>query len=259
MNPFGVSFILRVRNEQGTLDQALASLAGVTIPHEIVVILNRCTDDCVKIALRASSRQPVRVAYDDAKLSRAGLETLITDASSDHSLPSYYNRCFAKARYPWKFKYDADFIASEALVTFLNHELAGFETPTRIRLPCQWDAISNEEVYLSNCLLHHAKHVFWESPRYAPLSQEVLRRDLPIRHLAKLSDVKRYWLDPPWFMYGDDAEAKEIRRRWGVVRALAGEEPIGAARASNPECDAYLARIMAVKPRLEQEGISFFR
>lgn len=257
--PFGVSFVIRVRNEEATLEKALRSLEGVKIPHELIVILNRCTDDSVKIALRCSGSQPVKIGYDDRVLSRAGAENLITDAVSDHSLTSYYNHSFSRAAYRWTFKYDADFIASGALVRFLNEELSSFEAPTRIRLPCRWEGIANEEVYLSNCLLGFMKHIFWESPRYEMTSAEVLRRDIPIEHLSPMKEVKRYWREAPWFLFHDTAEAKDLRRRHEALSKIVGEEPLAAARASNPACDEYFRRVVNERSKIEAAGISFVR
>jgi len=32
----GISFVIRVRNEENTLDECLSSLTGLTMPHEIL-------------------------------------------------------------------------------------------------------------------------------------------------------------------------------------------------------------------------------
>ena len=46
----GISFIIKVRNEETTLEQCIRSLFPLTVPHEIIVILHCCTDRSKEIA-----------------------------------------------------------------------------------------------------------------------------------------------------------------------------------------------------------------
>ena len=77
----GISFILRARNEEAYLTQSLTSLLSLTIPHEIVIILHKCTDQSKDIALDAQAKGgQIRIYETDHSLSKAGYETLATPA-----------------------------------------------------------------------------------------------------------------------------------------------------------------------------------
>lgn len=253
----GVSFIVRVHNEEATLERALQPLRDLTIPYEILVILDRCTDRSEDIARRCQTdHEALRVVTSQVPLSRAGVETLITSRDSAHSLATYNTKCFRQARYNWKFKYDADFIASSTLIEYLNTgELFADPSPRRVRLPCQWDGISNNEEYLANCLERFAKYIFWEVPVFSSDTSEML--DLPIEHVSTLRDLKAYWTSPPWFVDLDTPEAKELQRRYSFVISKLGPEPVGMARASNPECDNYYRHVLDLQVQLAEQGISF--
>jgi glycosyltransferase involved in cell wall biosynthesis len=89
----GISFIIRARNEEATLEESIRSLLEVTVPKEIIVILHLCTDSSQAIATRlASENSCIRVYTYDVEISRAGYETLATDTNSPHSLMTYYNK-----------------------------------------------------------------------------------------------------------------------------------------------------------------------
>jgi glycosyltransferase involved in cell wall biosynthesis len=50
MKPCGISFIVRARNEEKNLEKCVRSLFTLTIPYEINIILNSCTDRSEEIA-----------------------------------------------------------------------------------------------------------------------------------------------------------------------------------------------------------------
>ena len=107
----GISFIVRVRNEEKTLEESILSLFNLTIPHEINIILHCCTDNSENIARKLSKQNNnINIFIYDKKLSRAGYETLATDSTSAHSIVKYTNYCFSTGKYSWKFKWDADFL-----------------------------------------------------------------------------------------------------------------------------------------------------
>jgi len=116
----GVSFIVRVRNEEQTLEQSLRSLSGLTIPHEIIVILHLCTDRSKEIAEKLKAELPIQIKEYKIKTSRAGYETMATDASSEHSLMTYYNWALSHANHVWIVKWDADYHATPELLEYFN-------------------------------------------------------------------------------------------------------------------------------------------
>jgi hypothetical protein len=261
----GVSFIVRVRNEEARLEGALTSLLSLSIPHDIVVICHMCTDGSRDVAERAAAAgQPVRVFEYTHDISRAGFETLVTPADHPASFVTYMNWCYEKARYKWVFKWDADFIASMNLLHFLNNELLLDDmTPTSYKIGVQLTpTIVNTETYLLNCLVTFKKHVFWELVEMTPNTQKAIPHRI---YSIPPTVLKEYWLQPPWFTLAavadaEDAEdAKAIQTRYDALVRVCGEEPKGLARASNPECNAMWRTLMAHRGKLESEhGVAFF-
>ena len=241
----GISFMVRVRNEERTVGACVASLLSLTIPMEIVVVLHRCTDASESI-VRAIADPRVRVhAYDHA-ISRAGYETLATDADSAHSIVTYDNWCFALTSMPWVFKWDADFVATRELRAFLAARTWTY-APGRVRFTAASDT-RNAEWYLACGQEGYAKYLFWEVPRYATAELHDEEPDVAFEHRSALCDLKDYWLEPPWFETEQTDEARVVAARVAALVAEFGPEPNGAARASNPECDALIRAIVTANP-----------
>ena len=117
----GISFMCRARNEEGTLEKSIRSLFNLTVPYEINIILHRCTDNSENIARSLAKENPnINVIIYDNHISRAGYETLATDENSENSIVTYYNYCLKQSKFPWSFKWDADFLASTGLIDYLN-------------------------------------------------------------------------------------------------------------------------------------------
>lgn len=240
----GISFICRVaKGDDTTLTQSIASMRGLTIPHELVV-LSAVTEDAGG------------VYQYDGEISRAGYETLITPASSPHSLPSFLQWCIRQGIYTWSFRWDADFIASPELIEFLNSRGWNDDTPTRIRFPQSSD---NNEPVLFNAGHEYVKHIFWEVNRsiFHPNVREEIS-SATIRHASAIADIKSYWREPPWFARLDTPEAAELRRKYNVLVDLLGPEPIGLARAGNPICDEYEYTVRANEHLLADHGINLY-
>lgn len=252
----GISFLMRIRDEEATLDRSLESLVGLAIPHTIHAVLHRCTDGSEAIARRRAAAQPIEIVHDEVEVSRAGYETLVTPRDHEHSLVAYYNRCFRLATRAWIFKWDADFVATPALVSFLNtsplfHRDHG--QPTSVLLSACFEGVENRERYLSNCLLGYGKHVFWEVPRFDAVAITIDRTDLRIDHASPLSVLKPYWRRPAWFTGEPSIQGKHAR-----LVELAGPEPEGCARASNPACAEVFRRILGLEDALRAEGILLY-
>ncbi len=260
----GISFIVRIRDEEDTLEESIRSLSTLRIPHEIILILHMCRDRSLEIAERlAAENENVRVLEYNIPISRAGYETLCTDRNSKHSLPKYYEWCFNQGTLPWRFKWDADFIATPEFIEYLNRNT--WERPTE-GVEVAFSAVSpdstNKERYLFSGPFTYFKCYFWEVYQ---LSGSVYRWDpeISIIHNSKLSKKKSYWDNLPWFLDSsyldsdEDAknEARIVLERYNTLSQLCGPEPNGQARASNPESSPIYDKVSRMTEILKQSGI----
>ena len=104
----GISFLVKVHNEEATLYEAVMSLTGLLVSYEILIFLHACTDTSAQIARSlAAADQRIKIFEYNYTLSRPGYETLATDNDSTHSISRYYNWCLSRAKYNWVAKWDA--------------------------------------------------------------------------------------------------------------------------------------------------------
>ena len=244
----GISFIVRIRNEEATLARSIRSLISLTIPHEIVLILHRCTDKSADIAASLASENPhVRILTYDHAVSRAGYETLATDATSDHSFVRYSNWCAEQARYSWMFRWDADFVMTHPLVDYINMQVWDPKN-LRIGLTAKNGTHENQEYYLHQSNVRNTKHVFWEMSGFPGDTVSFhLETIMYVIHLSELSNLKPYWREPAWFETDHSPEALQVKERYDKLVAEFGPEPPGMARASNPECDKIFKKIASAE------------
>ena len=247
----GISFIIKCRNEEATLQQSLQSLRPLTIEHEIIVILHLCTDRSAEIAAAEAVLNPrIKIYTYDTEISRAGYQTLATDRESQHSIMTYYNWCRAKAKGPWIFKWDADFVASPGLITYLNGREWVSEKTSNIMIRAKDGTTENVEPYLSCGICGYGKYYFWEIALFIPpIASMTLGPDQYIDHVSTLSNIKGYWKTAtPWFETEISEEAALVKGRYDRLTAEFGPEPLAMARASNPACDSPFLRIKAAAP-----------
>ena len=152
----GITFLIRCRNEEATLEASIRSLASVKAPHEIVVVLHRCTDRSRAIAeaVQAEGSQPLRILEYSHEVSRAGYETLATDNTSAHSFIAYCNWCQKQAAYKWVFKWDADFLMTPELATYINTEPLWSRSGIRIRFGAKNATHTEIGDYLCSSIVH---------------------------------------------------------------------------------------------------------
>ena len=250
----GVTFGVRARNEEATIYEALVSLGQYSDPYDILVTLHCCTDRTKEIVERFAAnelpaRARIRVLETDEPISRAGLETFATEPDHPRSLMKYYTEKAAYARRTrWYFKWDADFIMTPGLATYLEGlELAARHEPSVVSIPSKFisgDRDSPTEPWLSNVLTHYGKSIFWEVPCYRSSSGPITQLAAPkeatfIHNDGKFKKNKKYWGDPPWY------ETEGLREHWLCARARFTQEVLlrgvdagqGFARQSNPKCD----------------------
>lgn len=253
----GISFVCRARDEAAVIEQSLHSLRGLTVPHEIIVVCHLCTDATQAIAEKVAETMPaVRVVRNDTPVSRAGYETLATPCDHPSSIAAYVAACFKLAKHRWLFKWDADFVAQPGLIEFLNTGLDLECTASRkYSIPAQMGedpALHSREFYLMNNLMGFGKYVFWEvgiyeSPMEALTLPEGLLKTLHYKVL------KQYWSAPPWFAAGEPS-ASDIATCHQAIVGLLGPEPLGMARAMNPECSGPLQKALRMIDALKAVG-----
>jgi hypothetical protein len=247
----GISFLIRCRNEEATLEASIRSLATLTVPHEIVVILHRCTDRsrAISIAIAETTTQPVRIREYNEPVSRAGYETLATDATSSRSFITYCNWCQSQAAYKWVFKWDADFLMTAALATYINTETALWsQRHVRIRLGAQNSTHTEKGDYLCSSIQAYNKHVFWEVPYHIVAKTIELEAPLVITHASDLGAIKSYWSETPWYLTEDTEEAAAVKQRLDRLIAEFGAPPQGLARSCNPDCGPFYSAIVSKNP-----------
>jgi glycosyltransferase involved in cell wall biosynthesis len=249
---------MRCRNEEETLGACLAALTRVTTPHEVLVVLDRCTDGSEVIAKDAASKNPnVRLMNWLTPVSKAGYENLATDARSPHSLVSHFNTLWGARRYEWAFKWDADFLMTPEIAAWVNDRTWESDgTPFWVWFDaCDMDGQVNSEPYLTSGPLWFDKNWFWED-RYTTEGPRIQDHSgMAIPHLSTVGTMKPYWAEPPWFIDADTPEAASIRAAHDTVVRLCGPEPVGMARASNQAAIPTLNRIYAQHDALVAAGI----
>lgn len=257
----GISFIVRARNEERTLEACLRSLKGLTIPYEIVLVLHMTSDRSKEIAdALVKEGMPLVVFRYDKPLSRAGYENLVTDMESPHSMRTFSKWSFDKAMCPWKFRWDADFIASPELIAKLNsREWVTPTNTTRIRIPAVSVNARNEECYLFSGTYEYRKYIFWEYTEFIGQLGYEHWTDATIEHASDLKEKKPYWSAEPWFLSDTSEEAQTLRTRYAALVAICGPEPHAQARASNPESDPVFFKVQQNEALLERIGISLTR
>jgi len=258
----GISFIVRVRNEEATLETSLRSLSSLKIPHDIHVILNMCTDRSREIAETLQKEgMPIHIHTYDIPLSRAGYENLITDIGSKHSFAEHSRWCYAKATHPWRFRWDSDFIASDALLRYLNDgDWKPTDVSTKIHITYVSPDVTNAEPYLFCGDYNVTKYIFWEYCDMVGQHKSIqLPADVNIIHASVLSNMKKYWKEPCWFWTDASDEAAEIRRRYHALVSVCGDEPTGQARASNPTSANVFCAVRDAETVLHSHGIHFWK
>jgi hypothetical protein len=245
----GISFIVRVRNEEKTLESSIRSLFNLNIPHEINIILHCCSDKSETIARSlANENKNINIFTYDKKISRAGYETLATDASSEHSIMTYYNYCFGTGKYIWKFKWDADFTASSELIDFLNSKTWEYEEAYYV-IDYKMKSLRAGEKYLFCPFYKYYKYLFWEVNTHGNNAKRyVLDEPYFIYHNSELEEIKTYWNEEPWYLTEDSDEARIVEQRIERLTNDFGKEPVGMARALNPDCDSFCINISNTKP-----------
>lgn len=255
----GISFIVRVKNEEDFLEKSLRSLSEIKIPHDIHVILNMCTDRSREIAETLQKEgMPIHIHTYDYPLSRAGYEILVTDSKSKHSFVEYSKWCLNKATYAWIFRWDADLFMTDDLRNLINNgSWKQTDKFTCYHLPAVNSDSDSAEDHLFSGPYEVIKYIFWEYT--SPIGDRIVldRQNTHMLHLSSLNTKKSYWKSDPWFMDYDSDEARIIKSRYEKLTSIVGPELKGQARRANPECNNHQYNVMNFKNDLKNYGIDF--
>jgi glycosyltransferase involved in cell wall biosynthesis len=245
----GISFMVRVRNEEKTLEESIRSLFSIKIPHEIIIILHLCNDKSEEIAERLSKENNnIKIFKYNNEVSRAGYELLATDADSTHSFVYYSNWCLNLTKYHWVFKWDADFISTSGLIDFLN-ENTWENKNIKYYISCINSTDKNTEPYLTCGLIKYTKYLFWEVGFYNwNITTITLKDNIYIIHKSELTDLKEYWKETTWYETEDSDEARIVKDRIKKLVDEFGVEKQGMSRCCNKECIPLNLAIMKKKP-----------
>ena len=109
----GITAILRLRNEQDYLEQALNSI--LPFFDEFVVVYNQCSDRTPDIVERFAKQEPKRLKayhYVPEVFPQGSAKHAMLAANHVSSLVHYYNFALSKAAYVIRVKWDGDMIAA---------------------------------------------------------------------------------------------------------------------------------------------------
>jgi glycosyltransferase involved in cell wall biosynthesis len=249
----GISFIIKTRNEEATIEQCIRSLFDIQVPHEIIVILHCCTDKSKEIVERLQKENSKIIIHEYlTEISRAGYETLATGQDSKHSLMTYYNWCLNKARFLWKCKWDADFIMTPELLNYINNNTELWKKHSKsIKVKAINSTSAETYDYFSSCLVGYSKYHMWEIPYYnyyVDQHEVIVLNDIYITHCSELTNLKSYWRAEPWYKTENSEEAKIVQERINCLVRDFGPEPPGLARSCNPACNPLQSRIIQANP-----------
>jgi hypothetical protein len=260
----GITFIVRIHNEEATLDAAVRSLFDLLMAYEILLILHLCTDASARIAQQLAAERPhlIRILTYNTTVARPGFETLVTPDTSPHSIAAYNNWALQHRRYLWTARWDADFIAPPSLRTYLNGAATDlWHKPDQlIWIGAEAPTHTEYHPYFSSCLSHYMKHFFNEVPifRFNPAHHVRHTPPVKIEHRSTgLRTLKPYWQGPPWFDQEESPEAHAARILFRqLLQALdLSAPPPGLGRSGDTDTTRWGSRILdavTLMPHLQQ-------
>jgi glycosyltransferase involved in cell wall biosynthesis len=258
----GISFLVRVHDEEATLERSISSLFTLLISYEVLLLLNACTDNSAAIAARLHSAHPhrIRIFEYNHTLSRPGYETLATDADSAHSMAHFMNWGLRLARYKWVAKWDADFVMSPPLRDRINAEgrtgrWARGDQVIRMGARSHDGSVEYGD-YFSSCIDHFRKDIFWENTAFRIGPGHIrFQWSHPhefIEHVSWTRQLKPYWNRPGWYATEEGAHTEEgaaVRSRLLALERDFGMAPTGLGRSGTTDDATALAeRIRAAAP-----------
>jgi len=115
----GYSFLLRIKNEQDTIERCVLDI--VDLADEIIIVDNNSTDNTLRIILDLEKKYSNIFVYQyRINIPRVGREHA-ESLNKDNTLKNYYNWTLSKATYNKKIKWDGDFyVIRENLLEMLN-------------------------------------------------------------------------------------------------------------------------------------------
>lgn len=234
----GVSFVCRTKNEADFLDKSLESLEGLNINHEIVIVMNNCTDHTEEVIDKHIEKGlSIKKFKYNIPISIPGIQHLATPENHPSSLISYYNYVFGKAQMSYIFRWDSDFILNEDMKEYL--EKFDFEDTKNKAIKFSWKMPwveePNEEVYMTNALSYFRKDVFTQVMMYSGDSEVISTGIIGVPQ-DKENKPKEYWYEEPWFIGNN----KIIEDKYNEIIEKEGKPHPEAFKASSPYYDLSL-------------------
>jgi len=235
-----VSIMMRCRNEAATCVRALLTLEHLLsfrVQYEVIVVLHLCNDESEALVRSYACTAPVkvRVLRYDLPVSRAGLETYVTDDSHQCSLITYYNWCLAQTRAPFVWKWDADFELNASVAREVSWLVSADDgQPLVIAIPTVFKdgSAGASEPWLSSAITAYEKHVFWEVARYMPGARNVTIKSNFLHNDSPNLVAKQYWSQRAWFNGAVEGMAYVFRKRLEAVHTFLGR-PVAQDIARN--------------------------
>lgn len=232
----GVSFVCRTKNEAEALDNGLASMENLDVNHEIIIVMNQCTDHTEEVVDKYIAKgMPIKKFNYDVPISIPGIQHLATPQHHPSSLVSYYNFCFGKATMNHVFRWDSDFIMNKEMKEFLENIDYDSNTPQAIKFDSVVDQGKiNTEVYLTNSLVRFTKDVYTQVMKYRDDSK-IISTGIKIYCQDDKENPKPYWEKEPWFK----GNGCPIEKKYNKIIEEQGKPHPLAFRASDPHSEEW--------------------
>lgn len=220
--PVGISFLLRVREDERTLAFALESLLRVPFPYEVLIGLNSPAPACIALAGQFYERDPrhFRVFHYPLEVSLPGLANWVTPVNSAHSFSWLSNWLTQQSSFGYSWRFDADEILTEPAKDAIRDWLEGERTrPDPVgawylgkQYIHQPYTIGIEPVLFRNDLRACHKQGAWEAWDF-----RLNRKAEPLTTYAHLF-YQKYKDVVPWFYRDESLGAQALRAKYEELR-----------------------------------------
>lgn len=250
----GISFLVRAKNEEGTIGMAIDSLKQLDFPHEINIVLNQCQDSTEEIiAQRKYNKQTINVYKYPFQLGKTGLENQCTPVNSVHSTIWMLNWMMMKGNLEYTFRWDADFIMTSQLALELK-EIVEEQTCDMANISAIFSDTGkpNVEPYLwSNSLIpRYTRYSLWHTTQFGKEARNVQNLSGRVIHDSPLSEHKSYWNTDPWWENDDHEETEEMREKisekYNFLKQQLGDDCTTKGRASCPKSEELARRVQRI-------------
>ena len=214
----GISFLMRAKNEERTIGMALDSLTQLSIPYEVNIVLNNCTDKTeLEVKKRQDAGQTINLYNYPFQLGKTGLENQCTPVTSVHSTVWLLNWMLLKGTCEYTFRWDADFIMTSVLAQELDKRVITDNEADIYNISALFSdsGKANREPYLwSNSLRpRYCRYSLWHLAKFGISSPRIASLQGAIIHDSPLSELKDYWETEPWWESENREETQDLVKK----------------------------------------------